>query len=637
MLHVLNSCEFTCGAKNGHETLRNLKVPVADNEWHRLAVLLESQLLDSATTDENFNRYTSMCARHFKVPIALVSLVDIDRQWFKSKVGLDAAETHRDISFCTYTVLPESPDVFVVLDANKDPRFAGTALVAGPPHVIFYAGAALWVDGQKLGSLCIIDNVPHDSFSLADQQNLMDIATGVSQLISARRAQFLRCRKRQSQQVLSLKHNLRTPCMSLEFSVKSLVANMKDAQASRSARDLQAQTDHLMRLVRLLTDLCSFMPSMTCSESSENGTDKGLCANGYPCQLTSVIGKMEAILQLICANVELHMTVDSSLQSSHTSFVSFPEVFSIVALDLIGSCVALSRRFEVNVFFRNNTDASPVEGAGPGRVVLDLVVHDYKAPCEVGKDRAHQALLRHSELLHGVGGGWSVEPRGGSVNIRYWLPLKIDATSELIRRALSDDDAQQRPRALVLENDSSMQEQLVGILEQEGCEVQARSNGAQGLLALAEATEHRQCFDFIFVSLLMPIMHGGSFVSHASQWLQQRDLRDGEGGEGGSEEHPCVIGMLGATDRIVDFLPPENSDNMNSDDVRCCEVLGLAQAIRKPLDALEVRALVEARLHARRRRRASEPTVAGTPVKKKNRLSNWLGLRLGDAKISPTD
>lgn len=631
MLHVLNSCEFTCGLKNGHDILRNLKVPVGDNEWHRLAVLLESQLLDSATTDEDFNRYTSMCARHFKVPIALVSLIDIDRQWFKSKVGLDAAETHRDISFCTYTVLPESPDVLVVLDANKDPRFAGTALVTGPPHVIFYAGAALWVDGQKLGSLCIIDNVPHDSFSLADQQNLMDIAAGVSQLISSHRAHFLRSRKRQSQQALSLKHNLRTACMSLEFSLNSLVANMKDiVRASNNARDIQAHTGHLLRLVRQLTDMCSIMPTLSCSENDE---EEVLCANGYPCQLISIIDKMEAILGLICDKSKLYMTVDPSLQRSQVSFFSFPEVLFMVALDLVGSCVPLSLRIKVNMFYSNNVDMVPSLEGGAGRVVFDLVTDDVESPTKLEVDKgdlARQTLQRHAALLYGVGGGWSVEPLEGSTRVRYWLPLNIDATSHIIHRAMSDDAAKQRPLVLVLENNASVQQGIVEILRQVGCEVHTRPNGVQGLRALAEAAEHDQSFDFVFVSLLMPIMHGGTFLSHASQWLQKRD-----GAKASRHDSPCVIGMLGATDTMAVFLPPDTLVEGDCADARCCEVLGLTQAMRKPLDALEVHALVEARLHARRRRRAKEPTT--TVSMKKNRLGKWLGLGVGDAKISPTD
>ena len=110
------------------------------------------------------------------MPIAFISLVDVDRVWLKSKSGLDANETPRDIAFCSYTVLPENPEVFVIPNMTTDPRFANNPLVAGPAaHLRFYAGAAIIVDGARLGSLCILDVVPHENFSMVDRMNLMDL------------------------------------------------------------------------------------------------------------------------------------------------------------------------------------------------------------------------------------------------------------------------------------------------------------------------------------------------------------------------------------------------------------------------------------------------------------------------------
>ena len=92
-------------------------------------------------------------------PIALITLVDADRQWFKSKFGLSLQETARNISFCTHTI--RETDVFMVQDASQDDRFAGSPLVCGAANVRFYAGIPLITpDGHALGAMCVMDRVP---------------------------------------------------------------------------------------------------------------------------------------------------------------------------------------------------------------------------------------------------------------------------------------------------------------------------------------------------------------------------------------------------------------------------------------------------------------------------------------------
>ena len=101
-----------------------------------------------------------MCADVFDVPMVLVSLVDKDRQWFKSKIGIGISETSRRESFCAWTLLPRTPKVLVVRDAASDPRFENHPLVVCPPHIRSYVGAPLIVDGAVFGTLCLIDFEP---------------------------------------------------------------------------------------------------------------------------------------------------------------------------------------------------------------------------------------------------------------------------------------------------------------------------------------------------------------------------------------------------------------------------------------------------------------------------------------------
>ncbi len=128
------------------------------NEKERLKTLRSTDILDT-DPEERFDRLTRMAQRFFGVSIALVSLVDENRQWFKSKAGLDACETGRDISFCGHAILGN--DIFIIEDALEDERFADNPLVTGEPKIRFYAGAPLrYLDGNKLGTLCIIDQKP---------------------------------------------------------------------------------------------------------------------------------------------------------------------------------------------------------------------------------------------------------------------------------------------------------------------------------------------------------------------------------------------------------------------------------------------------------------------------------------------
>jgi phosphoribosyl 1,2-cyclic phosphodiesterase/DNA-binding response OmpR family regulator len=129
--------------------------PLPQDEEQRLLALQNMQVLDTPA-EERFDRYTRIAAELFDVPIALVSLVDRERQWFKSRHGLAATETPRETAFCAHAILAR--EALQVPDALQDPRFADNPLVTGPPRVRFYAGAPLAAaDGSLVGTLCLID------------------------------------------------------------------------------------------------------------------------------------------------------------------------------------------------------------------------------------------------------------------------------------------------------------------------------------------------------------------------------------------------------------------------------------------------------------------------------------------------
>lgn len=147
------------------------------DEAARLLALQRTNLLDTPA-EKRFDRITRLAASVFKVPICLISLVDSDRQWFKSKVGLDACETGRDISFCGHAILHE--DILIVSDATKDERFSSNPLVTHAPHIRFYAGAPLRETSGNQSALYVSLTPWPETFQQKSSKNCANLQTWLS-------------------------------------------------------------------------------------------------------------------------------------------------------------------------------------------------------------------------------------------------------------------------------------------------------------------------------------------------------------------------------------------------------------------------------------------------------------------------
>jgi diguanylate cyclase (GGDEF)-like protein len=159
-----------------------IKPEIPENEAERLHALRTLQVLDTSH-EERFDRVTRMAKRMFGVSISLVSLVDKDRQWFKSAQGLDATETSRDISFCGHAINQDG--LFIIPNASKDERFFDNPLVTSAPNIRFYAGYPLKLrDGLNIGTLCLIDQTPRE-MDEEDQQLFKDLGAMIEQEIKS--------------------------------------------------------------------------------------------------------------------------------------------------------------------------------------------------------------------------------------------------------------------------------------------------------------------------------------------------------------------------------------------------------------------------------------------------------------------
>ncbi|MEM9296571.1 MAG: GAF domain-containing protein [Planctomycetota bacterium] len=156
------------------------QAPHPADESRRQATLDQLGLLDTGA-DPVFDELVRRAASTFDTPMAAISLVDHDRQWFKARVGLDVEQTPRSCAICAYCILGEGP--LVIQDTKQDPGVADNPLVTGPPHLRFYAGAPIrWTDGQHIGSLCTLDTRPRNP-SAKQIERLIELAQEVSYAI----------------------------------------------------------------------------------------------------------------------------------------------------------------------------------------------------------------------------------------------------------------------------------------------------------------------------------------------------------------------------------------------------------------------------------------------------------------------
>lgn len=145
-----------------------MKARLPTNEQDRLEALRAYEILDTAPEDD-FDDLVEVASQVFDVPIALITLLDEDRQWFKARVGLDVSETPRDHAFCAHAIL--GPESLIVPDATDDARFSDNPFVTADPNIRFYAGAPLLTpEGHGLGTLCVIDSKPHTANPMDESQ-----------------------------------------------------------------------------------------------------------------------------------------------------------------------------------------------------------------------------------------------------------------------------------------------------------------------------------------------------------------------------------------------------------------------------------------------------------------------------------
>jgi anti-sigma regulatory factor (Ser/Thr protein kinase) len=212
------------------------------NEPARLAALHRYRILDTAP-ERAFDDLTMLASHICGTPMALITLVDADRQWFKSRIGITPSETSRTISFCAHAI--KQGDLFIIPDARKDERLRDNPLVTGDPHIRFYAGAPLVTpDGHALGTLCVVDRV--------------------TRTLTAQQIEALDALRRQVESQLELRRHV--------FDLEQAVAERDRAQAQQTKLigELRAAHDSVRRLSAMMPfcSTCQFTMTIPADPSA---------------------------------------------------------------------------------------------------------------------------------------------------------------------------------------------------------------------------------------------------------------------------------------------------------------------------------------------------------------------------------
>ncbi len=267
-----------------------ISAPIPENEAERLEALRRYQILDTGP-EAAFDDLAALASYICGTPMALVSLVDSDRQWFKAKVGVDASETPRDVSFCAHTILAE--DTLVVEDALADNRFAGNPLVTTDPKIRFYAGAKLTTsDGYALGSLCVVDRVPRQ-LTPAQKEALQALSRQVVAQMEYKRsvlqmAEIIAERKQteelkmanqaaqaasraKSEFLANISHELRTPLNGILGMTELVLDSELTSEQRENLEVVKTSADSLLSLVDNILDFSEIESGKAVPEAVEYG------------------------------------------------------------------------------------------------------------------------------------------------------------------------------------------------------------------------------------------------------------------------------------------------------------------------------------------------------------------------------
>jgi signal transduction histidine kinase/CheY-like chemotaxis protein len=523
------------------------------DEELRLHALRNLNILDT-DAEERFDRLTRLAQRLLNVPIVLVSLVDSNRQWFKSCQGLDARETARSISFCGHAILEDC--IFIISDALCDPRFADNPLVTGKPNIRFYAGQPLKaLNGSRVGTLCVIDTKPRN-LTQTDIDSLKDLGILVeTELNNLERVKaFQIIDKAKSEFVATMSHEIRTPMNAIiGMSRLCLQTNLDEKQRQYISKVSQS-AEGLLRIINDILDFSKIEAGMLNLEQEQFALAHIFDSLDVNIRHLAQVKNLQFEVH-IAPNVPSYLVGDSlrlgqvllNLTSNAVKFTPAGIVSVSVALKkLIGESVELE-------FCVKDTGIGlrPEQSAGLFEAFTQV---DSSTSRKYGGTGLGLAISKHL-----------VERMGGHI----WVDSEIGIGSSFyftVAFLLGDESAAVAPqgenlsasvmerlkgaRVLVVEDNEFNQDLIKELLEQRGVEATLCGNGREAIEELSKAH-----YDIVLMDIQMPVMDG----YEATRQIRATPALAGQ----------CVIAMT--------------ANAMVEDSERCIQA-GMNDFVSKPID-----------------------------------------------------
>ncbi len=487
------------------------------DEPARLATLRGLGVLDTPP-DPVLDELAHVASRICGTPIALVSLVDEARQWFKARVGLAAAETPRELAFCAHAI--HGRGLFEIADSHADPRFADNPLVTGPPHVRFYAGMPLVVDEAALGTLCVIDHVPRELTT--DQRDaLQALARAVASHLGMRRTQRELAAARDEAERLAaerarflatMSHEIRTPMNGVLGALELLASQPLEGEGAELAEVARASGERLMDLLDDVLDLSKL--------------DAGAMAlDCRPLDLVAELHGVVALLQPVARRKGLLLRL-AATGSLAPGYVGDPLRIRQIVTNLVGNALKFTARGEVRITADALHDGGHAErleiavtdtGIGiPPESLANLFQPFRQADASTARRYGGTGLgLAISRDLATLMGGTltatSTVGAGSRFTLRLTLPRAASGSIGAADAGLQahDDRRATRPHAgrgceVLLVDDEPVNRLIAErVLHRAGHRVAV---AVDGLDALDRARERR--FDLILMDCMMPRLDG---------------------------------------------------------------------------------------------------------------------------------